>query len=101
MTQPLRVFTADESEAQRIAITDAATGGSHEMIAASEALRQTLEQVSRIARSKIPVLIHGETGTGKELIARIVHEQSPRRDAPLIQVNFAAFSEMFIERDLF
>ena len=67
----------------------------------SETMRQTLHKVKLVARSKIPVLIQGETGTGKELIARIVHEESPRRSKHLIQVNCAAVSEALIESDLF
>jgi aliphatic sulfonates family ABC transporter substrate-binding protein len=64
----------------------------------SHAFRQRLE---RIAPSLAPVLVTGETGTGKELVARAVHARSGRADRPFIAVNAGAFSEQLIESELF
>src|SRR6266481_4192054 len=58
-----------------------------EMVGKSAALRHVLQQVETVASSDSTVLILGETGTGKELIARAVHQRSRRRDKPLIRVN--------------
>jgi DNA-binding NtrC family response regulator len=64
-------------------------------------MRDLVEQVRRVARSKVTVLIEGESGTGKELLARLLHESSPRRSRPFVQVNCAAFTETLIESELF
>src|SRR5262245_49465518 len=61
-----------------------------ESVGQSPALLDVLEKVSRVARTAATVLITGETGTGKELIARAIHSASPRREKPLIKVNCAA-----------
>ncbi|AQQ27708.1 sigma 54-interacting transcriptional regulator [Burkholderia cenocepacia] len=60
-----------------------------------------LEQVRRVAPSDANVLIVGETGTGKELIARHVHELGARRDGPFVAVNCGAFSETLVDSELF
>jgi len=65
------------------------------------AMKQGLATVERAAGSVLPVLIQGETGTGKELIARALHEQSPRRPFPFVPINCAALPEALIESELF
>jgi DNA-binding NtrC family response regulator len=60
-----------------------------------------LEQVVRVARVPRPVLVRGERGTGKELVAAAIHQASPRADAPFITVNCAALSEGLLECELF
>lgn len=64
-------------------------------------LLKVLEEVAQVARTDASVLINGETGTGKELIARAVHCDSNRRDRPLIKVNCGAISENLVESELF
>jgi formate hydrogenlyase transcriptional activator len=71
------------------------------IVGASPAIRTLLEQVARVARSDTTVLINGETGTGKELIARAVHDASARRDRPLVKLNCAAISAGLVESELF
>lgn len=63
--------------------------------------QKLFEYIQQIAPSEASVLIHGETGTGKELIARQIHEHSHRRDKPFIAVNCGAFSEALVESELF
>ncbi len=74
---------------------------STEIIGSSPALRAALRQLALVAPTDSTVLIHGETGTGKELIARALHEQSPRHDGPLIKLNCSAISAGLVESELF
>lgn len=67
----------------------------------STAMQQALSRAQRFARSSATVLIVGESGTGKELIARYLHEQSPRADKRCVRVNCAAFHEGLAESELF
>jgi DNA-binding NtrC family response regulator len=75
--------------------------GKHEIVLAGEAMRRVMAQVDRVAASETRVCILGETGTGKELIARALHERSPRRDGPFITLNCAAVPAELIESELF
>jgi two-component system, NtrC family, response regulator HydG len=65
------------------------------------AMLEVFRRIERVAPNDTTVLIMGESGTGKELVARAVHEQSERRDAPMITVNCAAIPETLIESELF
>jgi predicted ATPase len=72
-----------------------------EIIGNSPALIRVLQQVEQVAPNDSTVLITGETGTGKELIARAVHNLSKRKDSPLVKVNCAAISAGLVESELF
>jgi DNA-binding NtrC family response regulator len=71
------------------------------IIGESEVLRSVLAQVERVAATAGTVLILGETGTGKELFARAIHQLSPRHARPLIRINCAAIPENLVESELF
>ena len=71
------------------------------IVARSEAMREVLGLVRRIASSTASVLITGESGTGKELVARAIHYNSPRARGPFVAVNLAAVPETLIESELF
>lgn len=71
------------------------------VLIASETMREVMRLTRRIARSEAAVLITGETGVGKELIARAVHDGSPRRARPWVDVNCAALPDHLIESELF
>ncbi len=75
--------------------------GRHQIVWTSPAMRQVMAQVDRVAASESRVCILGETGTGKELVARTVHEKSPRHDAPFITLNCAAVPAELMESELF
>ena len=67
----------------------------------SAGIQEVREQIARVAPTDATVLIVGETGTGKELVARAIHSNSPRANKPLIAVNCAAFTETLLESELF
>ena len=72
-----------------------------EILGESKGIEKVLEQVERVARTDMTVLVLGETGTGKELVARLVHEKSGRRERPLVKVNCSALPGELIESELF
>lgn len=72
-----------------------------EMVGTSPALMNLLSKVERIAPTDSTVLIHGETGVGKELIARALHSHSKRKDSPLVKVNCGAIPSGLVESELF
>jgi DNA-binding NtrC family response regulator len=75
--------------------------GGKSIVAADPLMRSLFELVRRIAGSEIPVLIAGETGSGKEIVAQAVHAWSKRCDARMVSVNCAAMSETLLESELF
>jgi DNA-binding NtrC family response regulator len=75
--------------------------GKHEIVWASAVMREVMAQVEHVAASETRVCIRGETGTGKELIARTLHEKSPRHAGPFISLNCAAIPAELMESELF
>jgi DNA-binding NtrC family response regulator len=71
------------------------------LLGVSSAIREVIEHVRQIAPTPIPALILGETGTGKELVARAIHEASPRCDQPFVAVNCGALPDTLLESELF
>ena len=76
-------------------------GTSSPIVGHSQQLTRLLERIDTFAASEAPVLILGESGTGKELVARQLHDRSPRKGKPFFAVNCAAFPETLIEAELF
>jgi formate hydrogenlyase transcriptional activator len=72
-----------------------------EMVGSSPALLDVLRRVESVAPTDLSVLVYGETGTGKELIARAIHDRSARRDRPLVKVNCSAIPTGLVESELF
>ena len=75
--------------------------GRHHMVWGSPAMKEVMAQVEQVAASETRVCIRGETGTGKELIARTLHEKSQRRGGPFISLNCAAVPAELMETELF
>ena len=71
------------------------------MIGASAAIRRVRTAIERVVDLAVPVLIRGETGTGKELVARAIHDKSPRRDGPFVSVNVGAIPREIAAAELF
>jgi DNA-binding NtrC family response regulator len=78
-----------------------AAGQQHEIIGESPQIREVLDCISRVARIPRPVLITGERGTGKELVARAIHTLGGEPSRPMVSVNCAAFSDSLLESELF
>jgi len=72
-----------------------------QMLGRSEAMGEVFRTIDKVAGYKTTVLVTGESGTGKELVARALHDQSPRADAPFVAVNCGAIPEALLESELF
>jgi transcriptional regulator with GAF, ATPase, and Fis domain len=77
------------------------TAGSNGIVGSSPQVRELLELVRKVSASELAVLLHGESGTGKELLARALHENSPRAGKPYVKVHCAALSASLLESELF
>ena len=75
--------------------------GKHTMVWTGETMRRVMAQIERVAASETRVCIYGETGTGKELVARTLHEKSQRASSPFVTLNCAAVPAELIESELF
>ena len=90
------VDLSSENERLREAVTDR-----YEIVGESRAIKEALQVIEKVAPTPARVLITGENGSGKELIARAIHRQSPRADRPFVEVNCAAIPSELIESELF
>jgi formate hydrogenlyase transcriptional activator len=100
--QDLRQRNRDESVENEVSDVDADVKHEFpEIVGRSAALKRILSQVELVAPTDATVLILGETGTGKELIARAVHQMSPRRECPFVTLNCAAIPTGLLESELF
>ncbi len=71
------------------------------LLGTSKPMQQLREMISKVARSQAPVHISGDSGTGKELVARLIHDSGPRRDGPFVPVNCGAIPSELMESELF
>src|SRR5580658_782260 len=96
-------FEIDDTETSKIALdnSELRDSGLHRIVGNSAALRRVLEMVRIVAPADATVLITGETGTGKELIAEAIHKCSNRSSGPFVKVNCAAIPAGLLESELF
>ena len=92
-----------ELEAENVVLRAeiASTGPAAEVVGKSAALKRVLQEVEQVAGTNAPVLVTGETGTGKELVARAIHRASSRQERLLVIVNCAALAPTLVESELF
>ena len=93
------LWLAGDAPARRPSVAPGPDG--EEAIVAGPVMRELLETVSRLAASRIPVILQGETGVGKEVLARLIHESGPRKDRPMVCVNCGAIPPSLVESTLF
>nr|WP_155838874.1 sigma-54 dependent transcriptional regulator [Halomonas sp. HL-48] len=107
LTKPLDLDAVRESvfrvlERQRMAVSQATeVGHFHGIVGKSDAMQALFHDASRLAKSDAPILLLGESGTGKELLARAIHQESLRHDAPFVAVNCASIPADLMESEFF
>ena len=101
IAKAVHILALEEENRRLRRIVNQGRTPSADMIGHSKGMQEVFGLISHVANSAITVLIYGETGTGKELVARAIHLNSPRSKGPLIQVNCAAIPDTLIESELF
>ena len=96
-----RAFHIQRLEAEQLAGAPAGRKRYHKLVGESEAVRRVFGLIQRVAPTDATVLILGENGTGKELVAHAIHQASPRRSAPFVPIHCGAIPETLLESELF
>ncbi len=91
----------DENEALRARLAEYDQAVFEDLVGQSEAMRRVFAVIEDVAATEVPVLITGETGTGKELVARAIHARGQRAFGPFVAINCGALSESLLESELF
>jgi transcriptional regulator with GAF, ATPase, and Fis domain len=92
---------AAEAESERLRSRLGSGAGLDELVGTDGGLKAAFDRIALVAKSDVPVLILGETGAGKEMVAREIHQRSRRREAPFIRVNCGAIPPELIDSELF
>jgi nitrogen regulation protein NR(I) len=96
-----RAVEASRLMREPVTLPDAPVESRTALVGTSRAMQDVCKEIGRVATKPVTVLIRGETGTGKELIARAIYQHSPRAKAPFIAINCAAIPENLLESELF
>ena len=100
-TQFVRPPTRQDTLLRPLPAYHSARGAREPMIGSSPVLLQALEKARQAARSDADILLEAESGTGKELLARLIHDESPRSGRPFVAINCAAVPDTLLESELF
>ncbi|MBV8500401.1 MAG: nitrogen regulation protein NR(I) [Paucibacter sp.] len=90
-----------QEESEREAVAEEAAAAVPEMLGQAPAMQDVFRAIGRLSQSNVTVLITGESGSGKELVARALHKHSPRADGPFVAINTAAIPKDLLESELF
>jgi two-component system, NtrC family, nitrogen regulation response regulator GlnG len=101
LPQAVELIRRALQESQREAVRDSAQTEMPEMLGQAPAMQDVFRAIGRLSQSNVTVLITGESGSGKELVARALHKHSPRADGPLVAINTAAIPKDLLESELF
>ena len=101
LVKPVSFERLEQAAHQILQRTDGEAGGEVELVGRSPALLRAIGRARQVAASDADILIQAESGTGKELLARMIHRLSPRRQRPFVALNCAAFPESLLESELF
>jgi two-component system response regulator PilR (NtrC family) len=101
VNKPLDIDDLRKLVAQAIKVGEGSEASGRALIGQSDKIKQLRETITKLARSQAPVYISGEFGTGKELVARLIHEQGPRSGHEFVPVNCGAIPNELIESELF
>ncbi len=99
--QPSSAISSPPPESEHLEADSGQRTADSGMIGSSPQVRQLMQQVRKVAATDSVVLLRGESGTGKELLARAIHENSPRADRPFVAVHCSALSQGLLESELF
>jgi Nif-specific regulatory protein len=101
IAQAVHMRAVEEDNRRLKSILGRSQRPSCDLVGNSKEMKEVFGQIFQVADSNATVLIHGETGTGKELVARAIHRNSPRASGPFVEVNCAAMPDTLIESELF
>ena len=99
--QALALIRRAAAVAEPVQASESPASGEREMLGKAAAMQDVFRAIGRLSQSHVTVLITGESGTGKELVARALHEHSPRKGKPFIAINTAAIPKDLLESELF